>query len=332
MLQWTSAVRAFALGALLLLVGTAQAAPQTLVYANAQNADHPSVQLMEAVAREMARTSPGLEIQIQHSARLGSETETLARLQKGQLDLLDMNLAALATTSHTANILTLPFLFKDQAHAWKVFQGKVGQRLEAELLTHDMVLIGFIDNGYRVFYSREKPIYSRQDFKGLRVRVSAGSAIYTDFVRQLGATPVSLAYNDILPALKEGKVDVADGSVASYMSSEHFKYAKYLSYDEHSVSPDLILMSKKAWSSLSPVQQKQLKASVIEENKKLSAHWQRLERELLADAHKVGVTVIPHDKLSLNGIEDLAYRSYSKYLQDPKDLDLVLAIFEAGAP
>jgi len=51
---------------------------------------------------------------------------------------------------------------------------------------------------------------------------------------------------------------------------------------------------------------------------------------LLAHAQKSGVTVIPHEQLNMTGIEDLAYHTYNKYLKDPKDMDLVIGIFEAG--
>lgn len=284
---------------------------------------------MEGIAHKLHDTATPLELQIKPGGQLGSETETLAKLRTGQLDMLGVNLTALANTSHTANILTLPFLFRNTEHAWKVLHGTVGKRLEAELLADNLVLLGYFDAGFRCFYS-SRPIHARQDFKGMKVRVSAGANIYSDFIRQLGATPVSLPYGEIFDAFKNGKIDAADGSIVSYITSEHYKHAKYLSIDAHSVSPDVLLMSKKAWSNLSAAQQKQIKADVIDANKKIVETWQHHERELLAHAQKEGVTVIPHEQMNMTGIEDLAYHTYNKYLQDPKDLDLVMGIFEAG--
>lgn len=38
----------------------------------------------------------------------------------------------------------------------------------------------------------------------------------------------------------------------SYVSSEHYKYARYYSLDEHSSVPEVLLMAKPTWDKLNP--------------------------------------------------------------------------------
>ncbi len=52
-----------------------------------------------------------------------------------------------------------------------------------------------------------KPVKSPADFKGLRIR---SSALAADVLRQMGATPVALADEDVVAAMRRGEIDAAE--------------------------------------------------------------------------------------------------------------------------
>lgn len=43
---------------------------------------------------------------------------------------------------------------------------------------------------------------------------------------------------------KNGEIDGAENNLPSYVSSDHYKHARYYSMDEHSSVPEILLMSK----------------------------------------------------------------------------------------
>lgn len=316
---------ALATAVLVLSTSSVQAADLNLTCADSQRSDHPVVKALEYMSSVMYDRTGNVKIVIRANGELGGETETLAKVRKGELDMARLNLAMFADSSRTAKILTLPFLFRSKDQLWKTLQGELGKRIETEVGASGLVAIGLLDSGFRSFYSNKKPIRSLNDFAGLRVRIQA-SPVYEDLIRELGATPIPLNFGQTLEAFKNGTIDAAENNIINYVSAEHHRYAKYLSLDEHEMVPEIIVMSKKAWSALPPATQALLKVSASVANDHLRDVWEEKEAELLTIAQKAGVTVTPKKQLSMTGIEGLAFKIYNKHLQTPTDLDTVLKI------
>jgi len=71
----------------------------------------------------------------------------------------------------------------------------------------------------------------------------------------LGAEPVVLPYIRNRTALATGLIDAAENNWPSYVASDHYTVAPYFALTEHTMTPDVLIMSMKAWSSLSPTDQ-----------------------------------------------------------------------------
>lgn len=109
------------------------------------------------------------------------------------------------------------------------------------------VFLGSYGYAYQVLFSR-KPINSLADLKGLKVRVFG--AAQTDFVRALGAEPVSLAVAEVYTALDRGTVDAAiTGTIAGY-NLKWYEVTKYMV--DLQMGPVMIAMvaSKRTWDKL----------------------------------------------------------------------------------
>lgn len=316
------------LGALAALSCGAGSAAVSMLSADVQKPDHPVVKAVEHMAQLVAQRSNGeVTIQVKPNGELGTESEVLDKLRKGNLDMGRVSIGVLGDSVPSAKLMSLPYLFRSRDHLWSVLHGDFGERLEAEMLKSGLVLISYLDSGTRNFYSK-KPIRTRDDFKGLRFRVQP-SAVYKDLITELGGTPTVIAYDKVGDALRDGEVDGAENNIVSYISAEHYKYARYLSLDEHSMVPEVVLMSKKAWAKLSPAQQEVVKMAGLESEEFMAKLWQEKEREALAFAKKNGVTVIAKSQLAMTGIEAFAIKLYSRYVQEPHDLDTVLQIVSA---
>lgn len=113
-----------------------------------------------------------------------------------------------------------------------------------------------------VYVLTKKPIESIEDFKGLKIRAPGA---YGKFLRNLGASPVSLAWGEIYTSLATGVIDGSIGSnMIDHRDGNHVEVAKYM-YSLPLASAQVlpILVNRKAWNKLSD----ELKASVIEATK-----------------------------------------------------------------
>jgi tripartite ATP-independent transporter DctP family solute receptor len=300
-------------------------AATVFISADVQKPDHPVVKAVEHMSELLSKSSNGeLSVQVKANGELGNENEVLDKMRKGTLDMARVSMGVLSDSVPAARLMSLPYLFRSRDHLWSVLHGDFGERLESEIQKNGLVLIMYLDSGTRNFYAN-KPIRTVSDFKGLRFRVQP-SAVYKDLIAELGGTPAVIAYDKVGEALKNGDVDGAENNIVSFVSAEHYKYARYLSLDEHSMVPDVLLMSKKAWAKLSPAQQGMVKVASLDSEEFMSKLWQEKEREALAFAKKNGVTVINKSQLAMTGIESFGIRLYSKYADDPKDMDTVLQI------
>ena len=71
----------------------------------------------------------------------------------------------------------------------------------------------------------------------------------------LGAEPVILPYTRTKTALTTGLVDAAENNWPSYVASNHYSVAPFFTLTEHTMTPDILIMSMKAWRSLDPADQ-----------------------------------------------------------------------------
>lgn len=327
MFSQTICLRLWGIAALCSMNAAAFAA--TLVSADVHKPDHPVVQSQEFLGKALAeRTKGEWQVVVKHSGELGSESAVLEKVRKGELDMARINMGVLADTVPAAKLMSLPYLFRSREHMWKVLKGDFGKRLGRELEATGAVALTFYDSGTRSFYSVKKAIRTRQDFEGMRVRVQP-SPVYKDLITGLGGTPVPLPYDKVVGALRDGEIDAAENNLPSYVGSEHYKYARYLSLDEHSMVPEVLLISKKAWDKLGAQQQAHLSGAAEASAEFMGKLWAAKERESLDAARKAGVTIVEKKQMSLTGIEGAATKLYTTYITDPADLDTVIKIMQS---
>lgn len=110
-----------------------------------------------------------------------------------------------------------------------------------------------------VYVLTKTPIDSIEDFKGLKIRAPGA---YGKFLRNLGASPVSLAWGEIYTSLATGVIDGAIGSnMIDHRDGNHVEVATYM-YPLPLAGAQVLsmLVNQKAWNKLSD----DLKAAVME--------------------------------------------------------------------
>lgn len=297
-----------------------------LVTAEVQPPDHAIVKAEEFLGTRLGELSRGsLAIQLHHSGQLGNESQAWEKVRTGKLDIARVNAAVLGSEVPAARVLSLPYLFRSRDHLWHTLSGDFGTRLANEIDRAGAIVLTYYDSGTRSFYTTRKPIRTHSDFAGLRIRVQ-DSPVYRDLITMLGGKPVSVPFDKVDEALKNGTIDGAENNLPSYVSSEHYKYARYYTVDEHSTVPEVLLISKKTWNTLSADQKKQLQAAAKDSSVLMKKLWAESEARSREKARKEGVTIIEKGQISLAGIESFAVKIYNKYATDQQDFAAVMNI------
>ncbi len=268
---------------------------RVLKLAHGVNTNHPMHQAFVKLAEEAERVSGGkMRIDIYPSAQLGAERECLELLQIGAIDITKTSAAVMEGFVKEYKLISLPYLFKSKEHCLQVLDGEVGQQLM--LLPKKVWLrgLGFYDAGVRSFYTKT-PVYKPEDLAGQKIRVQK-SVLAVNLVKAMGASPTPISWGEIYTALQSGVVDGAENNSPSFYTSGHYEVCKYYTLNEHTVVPDVLLVSLHTWEKLNEQEKEWLTLAVKESIRFQREAWQQAEEEAMAAVQKAGVKVIVPDK------------------------------------
>jgi tripartite ATP-independent transporter DctP family solute receptor len=283
--------------------------------ADTQSEDYPTVQALNYMGKLIAeRTGGRHQIKVFHSRQLGEEKETIEQTRAGAIDLNRTNVAPIGEFVPLANVLAMPFLFRSIDHLHAVLDSQIGQEILDSFAPHGFVGLTYYDSGARSIYDSVRPIKSIADMKGLKIRVQQ-SDLMVKMINALGAQPVAMPYGQVLTGLATKLIDGAENNWPSFVTTGHFKYAGYYTLTEHTMSPEVLVMSRKAWESLSPEDQKIFKQAALESNVYMRAQWSALEDKSRREAEAAGIVIIKD--FDRKSFEDAMADIYKQAANDP---------------
>jgi tripartite ATP-independent transporter DctP family solute receptor len=307
------------LGILLLSLCTGTSAREFRVADN-QAPDYPTVQALEFMARIVEERSGGRHwLRVFHSRRLGEEQETIEQTRIGAIDLVRTNVAPLGRFISAASVLALPFLFRSADHLHNVIDQSLGDEILASFERHGFVGLAFYDSGARSIYNSVRPIRSLADLNGMRIRVQQ-SEVMVDMVRALGAEPVELAYGQVLTGLSTRIIDGAENNWPSYVTTQHYKVAPYYTLTEHSMAPEVLVMSRRAWESLSDDDRNMFREAARASSRYMRQLWSGLEEHSRQQARAAGNVIIEVDRKPFAEAMDPVYAKAASGAGDQQEL------------
>jgi tripartite ATP-independent transporter DctP family solute receptor len=260
--------------------------------ADTQAENYPTVQALEFMAKIVEQRTDGRHhIRVFHSRQLGEEKETIEQTRVGAIDLNRTNVAPIGSLIPTANVLALPFLFRNFDHLHDVLDHAIGEEILAGFRQHGFVGLAFYDSGSRSIYNSVRPVRSLAEMKGLRIRVQQ-SALMFDMIKALGAEPIELPYGQVLTGLSTGLIDGAENNWPSYVTTNHYKLAPYYTLTEHTMGPEVLVMSLRAWESLSPEDRDIFRDAARKSSSFMRGVWSGLEESSRQQARAAGNTIV----------------------------------------
>ena len=248
----------------------------TLKFGHVLQTDHPYHKMAEKFKEELEKRQPNVVINIFPAKQLGNERDLVEGLQMGTVDISTITSALTAGFVPGFRVFSLPFLFKDANHLFRVMDSDIGKQLVVDMDKAGLIKLGYVYGGSRDLYSRI-PIRNLEELQGKKIRTMENKILVKTW-NTLGAIATPIPWGDVYLSLKQGVVDGGEGTGASYRSMKFFDSSPHYTRISYVFSWHNFMMSKQSWNKLSEAVRKDVKAA--------AEIAQEYERQLFVDTEK----------------------------------------------
>jgi len=285
--------------------------------------DYPTVAAVKHMSELLDKRSNGkYKIKVFNKGALGSEKETIDQVKIGALEMTRVNISPLNSLCAKTLVPTMPFLFESIAHMRKSLDGPVGEEILKSCEPEGLVGLAFYDSGARSIYAK-KPVKTLADAKGMKIRVQQ-SDLWVSLINAMGANATPVPIGEVYTGLKTGLIDAAENNIPSYDGFKHYEAVKFYSRTEHSMAPEMLVMSKAVYDKMSKADQEMFRAAAKESVSFQRQKWDEQEAKSLEAVTKGGATIV-------SDVDKASFRAamapvYAKFISTPDLQRLVKSI------
>ncbi len=281
----------------LLVVGLmtlASAQTITLQMGHGAQASHPSQFGCERVAELVAERSGGrLQIEVFPNRQLGEEREMVEGLQLGTVDITVVSTGPLGGFVPQINVIDLPFLFRDAAHAYAVFDGPIGDQLLEPFSDVGIKAVAFWENGWR-HLTAKRLVQQPGDLTGVKIRTME-NVVHMDAFSALGAGPIPMVWGEVYTSLQQGVIDAQENPITVIYTNALWEVQDYTVLTGHVYGAHLVLVSERTLARLPDDLQEILLDTIREVSDYQRAKSAELEAEMTELLLAEGMEVVEVD-------------------------------------
>lgn len=237
-----------------------------------------------------AYTGGAIQVDVFPGGQLGQETEVIQNVQQGIIELTLIGHDPLAQFAPITTILSLPYLFDDHEQAFALLEGQLGTEIEGQLASRNLVVLGWGNNGARVYTNNRRPLGTPADFRGLKFR-SPQSPVNLAVTEALGGIAVAIPYGEVYTALQQGTIEGQENAVINIYPANLQEVQSFMSMTHHLLS-FTVLVANKGWlDGLAADQRAAVERAADEAMAFQRTHVVALTDDLVARMEAAGVAV-----------------------------------------
>lgn len=238
--------------------------PLVLKWTDVAAVNTPKVQGAQKFAEQVTKNSGGkIKIEVYANSQLYNEKEEQEAMLAGNVHFINPSSTKMVTFNPAYQYVDMPMLFKDEAHAKKVYESKVLDPMYKSLESKNIQVLGMFMTGFKQFSTSAHPLKKPEDFKGLKFRVQAGKVNDAVF-KSLGAGSATIPFGETYTALQQGTVDSQENTFNNFDTQSYAEVQKHLTISNHGRLDHIVLTKKDWWDGLSPDIRDVLKKSIDE--------------------------------------------------------------------
>lgn len=290
---------AVVMAAVALMAGNAFAATNVRL-GHAMPDIHPQAVAMNKFAELVKQyTNDKYNLQVYHSAQLGSDEKMIQAVQAGTQEFYIGTLASFATRVKEVQIWDIPFAYTDSAEVYQLFDGPSAQKIFKQMENVGVKGLCWSAMGFRNVSNSKRPITKVEDISGLKLRVMT-NPIAIDTWKTLGANAVPMAFAEVFTALETKTIDGQENPLQHMFANKMQEVQKFISLTNHVYTAVGLIASKKFWDGLSPEDQQAFQKAATEAG--------LYQRKLLDDGDKDVIAKFEQAGVKVNAVapEELA--------------------------
>ncbi|MDO5661516.1 MAG: TRAP transporter substrate-binding protein [Brachybacterium sp.] len=302
--------------------------PFELTLAHNLGGTHPTSHALEQFAADVEENSDGrLAMTVYSGGVLGGETEAIEQVQRGILDMVRVASPGLAPYAPGYHTFGLPFVFEDEDHFYAAMDSEAMQNYFASTSDDGFIGLTYYTSGARSFYTIDRPVREPADLAGQKIRIQDFRS-QTELMYALGGSPVVMGFGDVYTALQTGMVDGAESNETALTDVSHGEVAHVFSYTEHTMIPDLLMISTTTWDALTAEDQEAVRTAAVTSTEDHKELWAETVEESIAEAQEMGVEFI--DDVDRDAFRDATDTMIDEYRTEYPEVGDVLDVIDAA--
>jgi TRAP-type C4-dicarboxylate transport system substrate-binding protein len=226
---------------------------------------------------------------------MGSEDDIVRRMRVGQLQAAVLTVSGLSDIDLSVGALQkMPLVYRSLEEAAYVRE-RLAPDLNRRLAEKGFVVLFWTDGGWVRLFSKE-PGMVPNDFKKMKIFVTAGDVTQSELYRSAGFKPVLLEWSDVLTSLQTGMVDALPTIPLHALSNQFYISTHHMLEVNWIPLVGALIMTKKSWDALPPGQQEEMLKAAAECGQQFQANNRKENQESLESMQKRGLQVHPVTK------------------------------------
>jgi C4-dicarboxylate-binding protein DctP len=192
-----------------------------------------------------------IKMDVYPACQLGDQGEMFKSMKMGTIQIAQGDEGNMATWYEPFFVMSIPYLFPNEAVAVRFYESKFFQENlnEGLIKKQGIRLLGAACYGFRCFTNNVRPIRTPQDIAGLKMRVME-TPLFVKLVKALGASPTVISFAELYAALQQGVADGQENPPSVIYDMRFHEVQKYLTLSEHVCGTNTMLINEKFFQSL----------------------------------------------------------------------------------
>lgn len=242
---------------------------------------------------ERWRTASNGQVQLTvYAGTMGSEAELVRRMRLGQLQVGTLTAVGLHEIDPAVSALqAMPMVYRSLEEVAFVLR-RLQPMLEQRLGERGFVVLFWADAGWVRFFTRQAAVRP-EDFRRMKVFVTASEREQFDLMRAAGYNPVALEWTDALTSLQTGMIDALPTIPYFALASQFYTVANHMLELNWSPLVGATIISKRTWDGLTPERQTVMRDAAVDAGRRFQAAGRAEGDSAVAAMRRRGLTLVP---------------------------------------
>ena len=228
----------------------------------------PVTAYMHVFQSQVARLAgDSFAVELYPNGQLGDQRAMVQQISRGSLHFANIASGVLASLGYPRlGIVDLPFLFKSRAHFNATMNRDnpfIKELMDDVASETGIRVISLHPYGFRDMTTKDTPVHSPADMKGLRMRTME-VVPHQQMMEALGATPVPIPYLELYTSLQTGVVDGQENPPTNILLQRFYQVQGNMTLTQHVMTVGAVITNEDWWQSLDDEQRKAILAADAE--------------------------------------------------------------------